>query len=170
MKAVLLSFLDVFLLRAGPQAFPRSRVLLTVCLLAYLLTDVVVDWLQGYSAVPMVLGSVFDCGYWLLAFTLTLGAWSVLPRLEQTLSAWFGAGLLFNIIDLPLAGIARLFPNPDVQAWLNLPVFLLILWSMAVMAHLLHDALRSHYALAVVVAAVTGTINILLSLYLFPLA
>lgn len=169
MKAVFLSCLDVLLLRAGPQAFPRSKVLLAVSLLAYLLTDALVDWLQGYAAVPMVLSSVFDGGFWLLAYALILGGWSLLTRLEQTLSAWFGAGVLFNLIDLPLAGIGRVTNNPDVQAWLFVPEFLLALWSMAVMASLLRDALRSHYVLSVVIAATAVTTDILLSLYLFPL-
>ena len=167
-KAVLLSCLDVMLLRVGPQVFPRSRVLVAVSLLAYLLTDALVNWVQGYSALPMVLQSVFDCGYWLLVFTLILGGWSVLPRLEQALSAWFGAGVLFNLIDLPLAGIDRAANDPNVQAWLFVPEFLLALWSMAVMANLLRHALRAHYFFSVIIAATAVTIDILLSLYLFP--
>ncbi|HLW74405.1 MAG TPA: hypothetical protein VKT74_04990, partial [Gammaproteobacteria bacterium] len=65
-KAVFLSCLDVMLLRVGPQVFPRSRILLAVALLAYLLSDVLVNWVQGFSAVPMLLETLFDAGYWLL--------------------------------------------------------------------------------------------------------
>ena len=167
-KAVFLSCLDVMLLRVGPQVFPRSRILLGMALLMYLLSDTLVNWVQGFSAVPMVLDALFDAGYWSLAFVLVLGIWSVLPRLEQTLSAWFGVELLFNLVELPLAAASRVFNSPDAQAWLDLPIFLLILWSMAVMANLFHYALRANYVLSVIIAATAVTCNILLSFYLFP--
>jgi len=169
-KAVFLSCLDVMLLRVGPQVFPRSRILLGFMLLAYFLTDVLDAWLYGYSAVPVLLQSVLDAGIWVFFYLLLLGAWSVLPRLEQTLTAWFGAGVLFNLLSIPVILGDVLLPGADAQAWLFLPKFALILWPMMVMAYLLHHALRTGYALAVVLAVVCGLMNIGLLYYLFPVA
>lgn len=170
LKAVLLSCVDVFLLRVGPQAFPRSRVLLFVLTLMYLLTDVLGDWVQGLSAVPMVLDSGFDTAYWLLVFALILGAWSVLPRVEQTLIAWFGVGVLFNLIDLPFDVAARFFTREDVRIALSVLAIPVILWPMVVIANLLHHALRKNYVLSMALAATAGTVNILLAQYLFPVS
>lgn len=170
MKAVFLSCLDVLLLRAGPQVFPRSRLFLALMLLAYLLTDALLNCLEGYSALPMLVEAVFDTGIWVLCFVLALAGWSVLPRLEQTLTAWFGAGILFNLIQLPMELALYLLPNLDIRDWLPVPVFMLCLWTMMVMANLLRHALRANYVVAVVIAVISVLANIILTSSLFPVA
>jgi|GEM_PF-5618675 len=170
MKAVLRSSVDVLLLRAGPQAFPRSRLLLLSMLLAYFLTDVLDAWIEGYRAAPMMLQSVVDTGLWVSFYVLLLSGWSVLPRLPQTLTAWFSAGVIFNFLWVPVDGAVRFLASPDAQGWLTLPVLLLVVWSMMVMAYLLRHTLRVGLLVTVPVAVVCGLIAILLLSYMFPLA
>jgi hypothetical protein len=117
-----------------------------------------------------VLQSAFDTGLWSLFYGLILGVWSLLPRLPQTLTAWFGAGVLFNLAWLPLDAATRYVKDPDVQAWLTVPVVLLIVWAMMVMAYLLRHALRASLLVTLPIAMACGLINILLLYFMFPLA
>lgn len=168
MRAVFLSSLDILLLRCGPQVFPRSRLLFILVLAPYFLTDMLDDWLQGYSLTPNLLQSFFDTGSWLLLLAPVLGVWAVLPRLMQTLTAWYGAGVLLNFVSMPLLAAALVFTSNDAQQWLGIAGVLLGVWSIMVLANLLHHALRSGYAIALVVAVVCVSFNMVLSLDLFP--
>lgn len=168
MRAVFLSSLGVLFLRCGPQVFPRSRLLFLLVLAPYFLTDMLDDWLQGYSLTPNLLDSFFDTGSWLLLIALLLGIRSVLPRLLQTLTAWYGAGVLLNFVSLPVLAATKVFTGSDAQQWLGLAGILLAVWSIMVLANLLYHALRTGYAIALVLAVICVSFNMVLSLDLFP--
>ena len=148
--------------------FPRSRLLFLLVLAPYFLTDMLDDWLQGYSLTPNLLQSFFDTGSWLLLLTLLLGICSVLPRLLQTLTAWYGAGVLLNFVSLPVLAAAMVFTGSDAQLWFALAGILLAVWSIMVLANLLHHALRAGYAIALVLAVICVSFNMVVSLNMFP--
>jgi len=140
--AIVRSSWEVLLLRSGPQALPRSRLALYGLMSAYLAVDLLLAAVQGYDAVSVVLQSLLDTGIWVVGYAVLLGLKAALPRLDQTLSAWYGASTLLMLVSLPLAFAERLPWGPEAQ----LPIFILELtllgWSMMVVANLLRHAIR----------------------------
>jgi len=168
-KAIARACWQIFLLRSGPQAFPRSWFLLAIAALAYFLTDAVLALAQGFAALPLLLQSSLDTGFQVLIFAVLLAAKAVLPRLVQTLSAWYGAGSIINILSLPLAVADRLLPEHAAQIYLALPFLLLVAWTMMVMAHVLRHALGIGLAFGLIIAAVCVLANQVVLQALFPL-
>lgn len=152
--AIVRSSWEVLLLRSGPQVFPRSHVVLYGAMLAYLGCDAFVDWVQGYDLISVALQSVLETCMWVVAYTVLLAVKAALPRLDQTLTAWFGASTLIILIFLPIAIAGRFLTAPVAQIPILLLELLLLAWTMLVMAHLLRHALRIDLAFGFVIGAV----------------
>lgn len=125
-------YVDICLLRAGPQDLPATQSMLALSLLAYTATSIAI------SVMTQSFGSAIVYG---LADTLTLAALTYtllmlrrLPqRLTQTLSALAGTGVVIGLFTLPLVLLQ------------NVPLLLLLLimvWSLTVIGHILHHALN----------------------------
>jgi hypothetical protein len=168
-KAIARACWEIFLLRSGPQAFPRSWLLLGMLALAYFITDAMLALVQGYGTLPLLLQTSFDTGLQVVIFAVLLATKSVLPRLVQTLSAWYGAASLMNILSLPVAVADRLLPEHAAQVYLALPFLLLLAWTMMVMAHVLRHALGIGLAFGLIIAAVCTLANQVILQSLFPL-
>lgn len=140
--AIVRSSWEVLLLRSGPQAFPRSRLALYGLMSAYFVVDLLLAGVQGYDAVSVVLQSVLDTGIWVVGYALLLGLKAALPRLDQTLSAWYGASTLLMLVSLPLALAERLLRGADAQLPILVLELALLGWSMMVVANLLRHAIR----------------------------
>jgi hypothetical protein len=167
-KAIARACWGIFLLRSGPQAFPRSWILLALISIAYLLTDGLLFVAQGVTGAGIVIQTAFDFGLQVLFFAAVLAAKFVLPRLNQTLSAWLGAGVILNLLSLPPA-FALLFVTAHwAQDLLLIPVFLSIGWSMAVMTQVLRHALSIGPIFGLVIAAVYTFASIVIFQGLFP--
>ncbi len=125
-------YVDICLLRAGPQDLPATQSMLALSLLAYTATSIAI------SVMTQSFGSAIVYG---LADTLTPAALTstllVLhrfpQRLTQTLSALAGTGVVIGLFTLPLVLLQ------------NVPLLLLLLimvWSLTVIGHILHHALN----------------------------
>lgn len=120
------------LLRAGPQDLPATQSVLTLSLLAYTATSIVL------SVTTQSFGSAVLYG---LADTLTLAVLTYtllivrrLPqRLTQTLSALAGTGVVIGLFALPLVLIQNVPP---------LLLLLITVWSLTVIGHILRHALN----------------------------
>ncbi|MEO6696545.1 MAG: hypothetical protein ABIN45_00890 [Gammaproteobacteria bacterium] len=125
-------FMDMCLLRAGPQDLPTSPPLLTVSLFAYIATSI------ALGVATQSFGSAVLYG---LADTLTLAVltYSLLmvrrlpQRLTQTLSALAGTGAVIGLFALPLV---------LVQNAAQVLLLLIMLWSLTVTGHILRHALN----------------------------
>jgi hypothetical protein len=125
-------YVDMCLLRAGPQDLPATQSVLTLSLLAYTATSIVL------SVTTQSFGSAVVYG---LADTLTLSALTYtllmvrrLPqRLTQTLSALAGTGVVIGLFALPLVLIQNVPP---------LLLLLITVWSLTVIGHILRHALN----------------------------
>ncbi len=140
MYALFNLFLDICLFRKGPQDIPASAVLLKLCLLAYGASGFLVLLLGAPAPVALLqvlLDLVLLAG--LLHLILLLGRHP--SRFEQTLTALTGAGALIGLLALPLMHwIVRQGPGGDT----TLPWLLmlgLMVWSVAIIAHILRHAL-----------------------------
>lgn len=153
-------FIDICLLRAGPQDLPASSALLALTLLAYIASGVIV-LLPSASPGSAVTQALVDT--LLLAGLLRLALqWRGFPkRFDQTLAALAGAGAFLGMIAWPLVasiyyadaqGLAAPF-----QSLLLLAVFV---WTLAVIGHILRHALSTSYA----VGFLFGTVYVMLSM------
>ncbi len=169
MKAVVRNVWRVLLLKAGPSAFPHSLSLLSAAALAYLATDVLGAWLYGYAPVPALQQSVMDAGLQVLLLAALLSPKLQLARLNRALTAWFGAGVILNLVGLPLDLGFRLLPQQTAELWMAVPYLMLMAWSIMVLAWILRQALDADIFTAFVaaIACVLATTQIVGSL--FPL-
>lgn len=125
-------YVDMCLLRTGPQDLPATQSVITLSLLAYTATSIVL------SVTTQSFGSAVLYG---LADTLTLAVLTYtllmvrrLPqRLTQTLSALAGTGVVIGLFALPLVLIQNVPP---------LLRLLITVWSLTVTGHILRHALN----------------------------
>lgn len=142
MQALFNLFLDICLFRKGPQHVPPSVALLKACLLTYGLSGLLVLVLSTPAPVAILqilLDLVLLSGLVYLALTLH----QRLRRFEQTLSALTGTGALMGLLALPLMSwIVHQQPSGDTQLP-SLLLLALMVWSIAIMAHILRLAFET---------------------------
>ncbi len=145
LQALWRTFFDMCRYRVKPQELPYSPQFLQVLLLLYSLVNLLLAWLMQ----PFYLAVLSAVVQTLLLVVLT---WSLLRivghqvRLNQTLIALVGTGLLFSLLNLPL-GVWIVSVQQDDMAPV-LPVFMLLLlvgWNLSVYAHILRHALSTHF-------------------------
>lgn len=139
MLALLNLFLDLCLFRKGPQDVPASAALLRLSLLAYGVSGLLVLLLSTpfpAAILQTLLDLILMAGLLYLALILHRRS----ARFEQTLSALTGAGTLMGLLALPLM---NWIAQQGVEGDIGLPSFLvlgLMIWSIAVIAHILRHA------------------------------
>ncbi|HXH02335.1 MAG TPA: hypothetical protein VNN09_03340 [Candidatus Competibacteraceae bacterium] len=141
--AVLLNlFLDISLLRKGPQDVPASEVLLRLTLVAYLLSGWLVLWLLGGPFFSALLQALVDLGL-LSGLSYVLLFLAGYPeRYPQTLTALAGTGTLLGLVGLPiLAWLQRVEGMREAMALPSLFYLLLLVWNVALIGHILRHAL-----------------------------
>ncbi|HEV2212695.1 MAG TPA: hypothetical protein VGS99_05040 [Gammaproteobacteria bacterium] len=142
MKAGIRACWDILLLRRPPQIFPKSWLLFGAFLEVYFGTDFLTFLAQGIDVLPALRMTVVDTGLSLSFLTLLMFANFVPQRLNQVFSAWLGAGILLNLISIPVSVVDALSRVPllsDFTFFLNV---LILAWTMAVMAHILRHSLQ----------------------------
>lgn len=137
-------FWDICLLRKGPQDLPASQELLKLCLIAYAGSGLLNLWLglgdTGHGTALLL--TIVDVGLLMGLCHAVLQLMGLLERYVQTLTALTGTGTLLQLIVMPL-GLwyqRELAANgaTDMPALLWL---LLLVWSVAITAHILRHAL-----------------------------
>jgi len=150
-------FIDLCLLRAKPDAVPASRFLLGFALTAYTLMSLALAsaHLPLSKALLYALADIMV----LALVTHTLLLLRRFPaRLVQTLTALAGTGALFELLALPLLRATELSPL----------LFGLMIWSIAVSAHILRHALSVPFALGMLASLGYVVVNLVVMSALFP--
>ena len=168
MQALLNLYLDICLLRKGPQDLPMSQVLLKLSLTIYALSS----WL-----ILLVVTGPFDALLQALVDSALLAAmtYGVLisarysARFVQTLSALAGTGALLGVVALPIfiwidQEMAR-NGNPGLPRLFFLG---LVVWNIAVIAHVLHHALSVNRWVGLIYALGYFLVSMLIMQLLFP--
>lgn len=143
----ILTLLDMFRLRSGPQDMPGGWLVAAIVSLAYIS--------QGFMA-DRILGDTDGAPRSLLAIGIQFGAIAVLlnlrnysVRLPQTLTAMAGTGFLFGLVSLMI--LTRIEPGKS-QPDLALLYLGLFAWSLVVDAHIYRHALSIKMPIGVLLA------------------
>lgn len=158
----------MFLLRSGPVAFPREWAPFTLIVAAYLVSDAVTFFAQGLHVAGVATETVFDFGLQVLYFFLVLAARFNLPRMRQSLAAWFGAGVVLNLLATPVNLGAFIAKAQWAQEFWFVLTCVLVAWSMAIMARVLRYALDIGLVFSLIVAAVYTFASTVVFVGLFP--
>jgi hypothetical protein len=143
MRAYINPFLDLMLLRGGPQNIPESRFLFR---LTFSLTFMLALAQGAFIFEPLknLAFNLFDTALLLLFVHFLLRFGGVLPRFRQTMTAMFGIGIMFRLLVLPPYVFIQAYP----QDWSN-PLFILcillvlglLICQVFVMGHIFRHAL-----------------------------
>lgn len=162
------AFLDICLLRKGPQDLPKSTVLLVLCLIMYTVIDVLLT-LQSRPFVDALLVTFADVGFLLIVTSLILRQHKHLDRWHQTMTALFGTGVILGIFIFPLVfgGVQN-----EYEIWLQQIIVLLFLimvvWNVAVLAHIVRQAISTSMGIGIMIAILYIWMSSLLITMLFP--
>ncbi len=147
-NAVIQRFWEIAIRRAGPQDLPASRTLLTAVLGMHWLIGIALAGfsLPGDKALASALiGTLLTVGLVHIGLAIAgLGR-----RLLQTLTAMAGCEALLGLIALPITAWFHAGTNQAVPELLFLGI---IIWSIAVTAHIARHALNTTPLMAAVVA------------------
>lgn len=122
MTAILKLYLDIALLRRGPEDVPVSRSLLFWTVVAYFALSMALVANLGDSnggPLPVITGIAIAFGW----FRFLLARFGRSERFLQTLTAYFGFSLLFRLASAPL--VSALAPYADKPQ--ELPTALMLL-------------------------------------------
>ncbi len=162
------AFLDICLLRKGPQDLPKSTVLLYMCLTLYTVFDVLLT-LQARSIEDALLVSLVDVCFLLAVTFFILKQHHHLDRWIQTITALCGTGVILGVFIFPLVyGSAQ----NQYETWLQQIIILLflvmIIWNIAVLAHIVRHAISSSMGIGIMIAILYIWMSSLLISMLFP--
>ena len=162
------AFLDICLLKKGPQDLPKSSVLLFLCLFMYTLIDVLLT-VQSRPFEHALMVSLVDVGFLLLVTSLILKQHQKLDRWHQTMTALFGTGVILGIFIFPLVfgGVQNQY-----EAWLQQIIVVLflimVIWNVAVLAHIVRHAISTSMGIGIMIAILYIWMSSLLITMLFP--
>ena len=131
-------FLDICLFRKGPKDVPFSGMLLSVAIALNLAVSILLG-LFDLDGVAAVMQSV------LAVLLLTSFLWATLKishkssRFIQTAAAAIGCDGLISLAGLLTLSAVHFFP--DFAGAVGIPLLLLMLWQMAVIGHIVSQAL-----------------------------
>ena len=167
-KRWLVSWLQQCLLRRAPQDDPLSYSALQWSIVAYVLMDL---WqARASSDWSATLGMTL-----LDTLVMVLFAWTLLlltkksARLVQTLTALAGTGTVLGVVGLPLILQAARTQTEDGPAGILVVGWLLMLvWSIAVQAHIFRHALSTGYGTGLLLAGLHTVLIVTLVETIFP--
>ncbi len=160
-------FLDICLLKAGPQDLPASSFLLGLAVLSYVLIGVVIYIPEsefGEALAWTLLDTV------LLASLAWVGLqWRGYPkRFGQTFTALAGCGALLGLLGWPLILWLYRSAPPAAPALPSLLLLVLLGWNVVVIGHVVRHALSVPYPIGVLLAVLYVVLSWNLSELLFP--
>ena len=155
MVSFLQLFINLCLFRHRAQDVPRSETLL----LATAALAVISSAINAVPNAGLIRGLFMSVGQVLLfalLISLLLRFRSLSERTTQTLTAMFGATTLLQLLALPFFGWhERLLPEgPDAVMMLTTPLLIaagIAIWSLAVMASILRQAMECGLGLALLI-------------------
>ncbi|HHH39477.1 MAG TPA: hypothetical protein ENK50_07875 [Sedimenticola sp.] len=145
-------FVDICLLRAGPQQLPASRFLLLLTLLLSLVTGTLV-LVEGFGLFPALAAQALDLLLLLGLMRAALIVRGMGARFLQAGTALFGSSVLINLLVMPLQ--LAIGDDPAASGFSELAVLLylvLLLWSVVVMGHILRHAFEIRLAAGILLS------------------
>lgn len=168
LRAIINPFLQICLLRQGPQDLPSSGILLGIALAAHTIMAILL------SNISLNVASAFFAGVLdsVLLVVMTAGLLYIQrrpARITQTVSALAGTGAIITFVALPLSGMLHGADQSAGEGGFALLLLLILTgWSLAVAAHIFRHALSIPYFFGLVLSVVFYTISISVFRALFP--
>ncbi len=154
MSAVIKLFIDICLLRKGPEDVPYSEILLGLLLAL----SIIISILVGIMTKTMQFAVISTIAELFFSFVFIKLLLSKKPeRFLQTFVALLGASTLLNLIYAPAVYIFLMNENnKNIQTLVSLLTVALLVWSIAVYGHIFSRALQSPmvYGVAISIAYV----------------
>ncbi len=140
MNPLFKAFLDLCLFRSGPQDLPTSIWLRNATLVGYFLVSAALS-MSIAPELNSLLAALLDTFFLALLVVGSLWLVSKRERINQTLAAIYGSGVLFNLAIAPLA-IIYLSMDKQAGPLLATGITALGLWNLAVLGNILRYALN----------------------------
>jgi hypothetical protein len=162
------AFLNICLLRKGPQDLPKSSALLTLCLIFYTLIDVLLT-VQTRPFIDALLVSLVDVGFLLVVTSLILKQHRHIERLGQTMTALFGTGVILGILIFPLVygGVQNQYDG-GIQQIIIVIFLVMVIWNIAVLAHIVRHSISTSMGIGIIIAIFYIWMSSLLISMIFP--
>ncbi len=145
-------FFNICRLRIGPQDLPKSNELLIVCLIVYTLLDIIFVLLSEPLIDAVLAGFIETFLLMLMTFAI-LRIHNTSERWTQTVTALSGTGFLLGLIALPVFyGITVDNADQAFKSILLIFYTLLILWNIAIIAHILRYAIDTTFGFGILLA------------------
>lgn len=152
MKRLLQLFVDILLLRAGPQDVPPSPALLVLAMLASVATSLLLT-LESFGGGDAALRVTVELGLSALLLAALLGFHGHGARFVQSFTAVCATGAMLALVAWPLFGILLSRPSEDGLAVIALLLlWLLFGWNIAVVGHIFRHALAIGWFRALLLA------------------
>jgi hypothetical protein len=159
LSALLRVFLDIALLRSGPQVLPASPLLLTLVIALYSATYLLVVATTSLELSVLAAQVLVSVGLDVVGLWLVLAVARRQARYPQALTALFGSGIILNLALLPAALLIG-SGGPSLGVAGQLAASLVMGWGLAVLAHILRHTLELAWGLALALAALYLFISI----------
>jgi len=170
LRAIIDPFIQICLLRRGPQDLPTSGILLAIALTAQTVMTILLSGVT-LSVPGALLSGVVDTALLVVLTGTLLYVQGRNVRVVQTLTALAGTGAIITLVALPLSGWLHGVDQAAGEGGFALLLLLILTgWSLAVAGHIFRHALSVPYFVGLVLAVVFYWISISVFRALFPLA
>lgn len=168
LHALLNPFVQICLLRKGPQDLPTSGILLGIALTAHTVMSILLSKIS-LDALHALLSGLLDSVLLVVLTAALLFAQRHGSRLIQTVTALAGTGAIITLLALPASGWLHGADQSAGEGGFALIVLLILTgWSLAVVGHIFRHALSIPYFFGLVLAAVFYWISISVFRAVFP--
>ncbi len=170
LRAIVNPFVQICLLRQGPQILPTSGILLAIALTAHTVMSILL------ANVSLSVFSAFFSGIVDTVLLVVLSATLLYvqrrnARVIQTVTALAGTGAIITLVALPISGWLHGADQGAGEGGFALLLLLILTgWSLAVAGHIFRHALSVPYFLGLILAVVFYGISISVFRALFPVA
>lgn len=158
---IILSYIDLCRLKAGPMDMPSSSNSLKLTLLVYFLIGIMISRIEtGWDA--SVLTSLTDTLFMIIAIKLVLHFKGLQPRYLQTLTALAGSGIILNLMGYPL--VIWLNQSDKLEQGTSIAMLFLVglmFWSLMVIAHIFRQALDIKAVTAAIITVTYTALSLL---------
>jgi len=152
------AFFDICLLQKRPEDLPASVAFLFICLLSYTTTSILLAIPTQTIFNAVIAGSIETVLIMLITYLLLLVKGKK-ERWLQLTTALSGTGTIFGLLALPLFyWIAYTANVKSDHTFENILVISLVIWNIAVMAHILRHALSASFFTGIFVSLVTRSL------------
>ncbi len=161
-------FAEIAFFRRGPEDLPASQFLLSLSLSIYAAGSMVTSAVYTEEAKLIFLEVMADIILMLLWYSVLLAIYKRSARLQQTLTALFGTGGLLYVIAFPvMSWLQHEIGTPAGAQSSVLLMMALLIWSIAVAAHIVRRALEVPIALGLAISIGYFVVSVAVFSFLF---